>query len=217
MKLEPMAEFFDSRLMEYEAHQLQEIAHADEFYPYTAGLLPDVPGCAVLDLGCGTGLELGFYFQKNPAACVTGIDLAPGMLGVLKKKFPDKRLQLVNGSYFTVPFAEGSYDAAVSVESLHHFSLKQKIPLYRKLHKALKPGGYFILTDYFAQDDRQERENFEQLAQLEKGLGPCGEGGYHFDTPLTREHEIQALLAGGFSQVERMKAWGQTQVFKAFW
>ncbi len=217
MKLEPMAEFFDSRLAEYEAHQLQEIAHATEFYPYTAGLLPDTPGCTVLDLGCGTGLELEFYFRKNPAACVTGIDLAPGMLGVLKKKFPDKQLQLVNGSYFLVPFAQSSYDAAVSVESLHHFSLEQKIPLYRKLHKALKPGGYFILTDYFAQSEQQEQENFAQLARLEKELGPCGDGGYHFDTPLTQAHEVQALLAGGFSQVELLKKWNQTLVLRAAW
>ena len=38
-----------------------------------------------------------------------------------------------------------SFDAAVSVESLHHFTKEEKIPLYDKLRKALKPGGYFIL------------------------------------------------------------------------
>ena len=29
----------------------------------------------VLDLGCGTGLEMDFYFRRNPAAKITGIDL----------------------------------------------------------------------------------------------------------------------------------------------
>ena len=87
----------------------------------------------VLDLGCGTGLELEYYFPRNPAARVTGIDLAPGMLGRLREKFPDKALRLINGSYFDVPLEAERYDAVVSVESLHHFTAGEKLPLYQKL------------------------------------------------------------------------------------
>ena len=56
--LEKMGEFFDSRLDGYEEHQLTAIESAQEFYPFTASLLPMEPGARVLDLGCGTGLEL---------------------------------------------------------------------------------------------------------------------------------------------------------------
>ena len=45
------------------------------------------PGAKVLDLGCGTGLELEYYFRLNSTAMVTGIDLAAGMLQKLKEKF----------------------------------------------------------------------------------------------------------------------------------
>ena len=92
--LEKMGEFFDSRLGGYEEHQLNCIDSAREFYPFTAGCLPRESGTRLLDLGCGTGLELGYYFELVPSAEVTGIDLAPGMLKALKSKFPGRRITL---------------------------------------------------------------------------------------------------------------------------
>lgn len=88
--------------------------------------LPKESEVHILDLGCGTGLELEQYFKINPTAKVTGIDLAPGMLGALKEKFPDKDLELILGSYFDVPFGNKLFDAALSVESLHHFTKEDR-------------------------------------------------------------------------------------------
>ena len=62
-KLEEMGSFFDSRLEEYDRHQLTEIEGAGEFYRFTAECLPAHPGARILDLGCGTGLELEEYFR----------------------------------------------------------------------------------------------------------------------------------------------------------
>ena len=213
--LEKMGDFFDARLEGYEDHQLTAIASAGEFYPFTAQCLPREPGAEVLDLGCGTGLELDFYFPLNPAARVTGIDLAEGMLSALAKKFPDKALRLIRGSYFDVPFEQGRYDAAVSVESLHHFTRDEKIPLYRKVYEALKEGGWFILTDYFAASDEEEalcREELHRLMAEERAeTGAL----YHYDTPLTVAHESEALHAAGFDRVEVLGRWGPTCTLRA--
>ena len=73
--------------------------------------------------------------------------MTKAMLDALKAKFPYKDLTLICDSYFDVPFEEAKYDAAVSVESLHHFTKEEKIPLYAKLNKALKPGGLLPLCD----------------------------------------------------------------------
>ena len=212
--LEKMGAFFDARLDEYDAHQLNCIDSAKEFYPFTAACLPKGPA-RILDLGCGTGLELEYYFQIAPAAVVTGIDLAPGMLDALKKKFPDKALTVIRGSYFDVPFGENAFDAAVSVESLHHYTKEEKIPLYTKLHYALKPGGYFILTDYFSLSDEEERQHRDALLRLKAAQGIAEDALCHYDTPLTAAHEVEALQAAGFASVEVLHCWGATHTLKA--
>ena len=212
--LEKMDAFFEARLSGYDEHMLRDIEGAGEFYPFTAGCLPETPCSQVLDLGCGTGLELEFYFQANPEAFVTGIDLSEGMLAALKAKFPDKNLTLIRGSYFNLPLGESCFDAAVSVESLHHFTREEKTNLYRTLHTALADGGYFILTDYFAHEDAFEDYCRTELLRLKAEQGIADTDFYHYDTPLTLEHETEALLTAGFSQVTVLRNWGATYTLK---
>lgn len=213
--LEKMNEFFNKRLDGYDEHMMTNIESSDVFYPFTADCLPKTDGAKVLDLGCGTGLELEHYFILNPSAKITGIDLTESMLNALKNKFPEKDLTLICGSYFDVPFDENAFDAAVSVESLHHFTKEEKIPLYTKLCKSLKDGGYFILTDYFALTDEDEQAFRKELLRLKKEQGIDDNEVYHYDTPLTVEHETEALLQAGFSSVEVLNNWGATFTIKA--
>lgn len=213
--LEKMAEFFENRLNGYDEHMMTGIEAADEFYPFTASLLPTAKGSRVLDLGCGTGLELEKYFPLCPSARVTGIDLAEAMLNALKKKFTDKDITLIVGSYFDVPLGENVFDAAVSVESLHHFTKDEKIPLYKKLHTALRANGYLILTDYFAATDDEEQTHRNNLNALKAEQGIRDDEFYHYDTPLTVQHETEALLEAGFASVQVLKSWGTTYTIKA--
>lgn len=213
--LEKMTAFFEKRLDGYDEHMLTEIESATEFYPFTASLLPREPDAHVLDLGCGTGLELEFYFRLNPQAKVTGIDLSAGMLEALRRKFPQRDIALVCGSYFDVPLEKNAFDAAVSVESLHHFTQAEKQPLYAKLYRALKPGGCFVLTDYFATSDEDEAHWRGELIRLKREQGIANDAFYHYDTPLTVAHETEALLAAGFAAVEQLGHWENTHTLWA--
>lgn len=213
--LEEMASFFENRLMGYDEHMMTTIEGAAEFYKFTAVQLPSIEHCAILDLGCGTGLELEEYLALNPSASIMGIDLSSGMLTALKNKFPDKTLDLICGSYFDIPFGSNRFDAAVSVESLHHFAAEQKLLLYKKLFNSLKADGYFVLTDYFAESEALEREYFENLRQLKSEQGITDSGFYHYDTPLTIDHEREVLKSAGFSRCEILKNWGATYTIKA--
>ena len=208
MKLERMDDFFAARVDGYDEHMRTTIEGASDFYAYTASLLPAEEKARVLDLGCGTGLELEEYFRLNPGAEVTGIDLSEAMLKELKKKLPDQKIHLILGSYFDVPFGEKIYDAAVSVESLHHFPAEQKESLYGKLHTALKENGFFVLTDYFAESDELEKEYFQNLKRLKEEQGLSPDEFFHYDTPLTVDHEIRVLNQAGFSDVRILEKWG---------
>ena len=213
--LEKMSDFFEARLDGYDEHMMTNIEYASEFYPFTAKQLPTAENCHILDLGCGTGLELQEYYPLNPSAKVTGVDLSQGMLSALKKKFADKDITLICGSYFDVPFGMSLFDSAVSVESLHHFTKAEKVPLYTKLRRALKDGGYFVLTDYFSLTDEEEQMHRQNLSELKAEQGISDDEFYHYDTPLTVKHETEALLEAGFSSVEVLKNWGATYTIKA--
>ena len=210
-----MDAFFEKRLDGYDEHMRTNVDDEGEFYAFTAAQLPKAVGAKILDLGCGTGLELEEYFPLNPTAEITGIELCRPMLEALEKKFPGKKLRLICASYFDEPFGSACFDGAVSVESLHHFTKAQKIPLYKKLQESLKAGASFILTDYFA--DIQEREDYFQreLIRLKKEQGIEDDAFYHYDTPLTVENETDALLQAGFGSVEVLNRWENTYTLKA--
>lgn len=210
MKLEKMDAFFAARLNGYDEHMMAEIEGAKEFYPYTAALLPLEHDVNVLDLGCGTGLELEYYFALNGEASVVGIDLSVDMLSALKQKFSDRKIKLICGSYFDVPFEVNCFAAAVSVESLHHFTAAQKLKLYKKLKTALTDNGYFVLTDYFAESEEAEQFYFSELKRLKSEQGLESNVFYHYDTPLTVEHEIEILKKAGFLDVRIMRNWKAT-------
>lgn len=214
--LEKMDVFFENRLSGYDEHMMLTVDGANEFYRHTASLLPRAEGAEILDLGFGTGLELEYYFAMNPDARVTGIDMSRGMLDALRAKFPDRSIDLICDSYFDVDMGRGKYDAVVSVESLHHFTGERKLPLYRSALNTLKPGGIFVLTDYFAGSDAEERAFFDELARLQAEQGLNSECGYyHYDTPLTVEHEMAVIRTAGFSDVAISMQWGATRTLIA--
>ena len=213
--LERMAEFFAARLKGYDEHMRRNIEGAAEFYPFTASLLPKEAGTQLLDLGCGTGLELEEYYRQGGEGHVTGVDLSPEMLAALASKFPGRDLTLIRDSYLELPLGERRFDAAVSVESLHHFPPGEKLALYKRLRRALKETGGFVLTDYFAASDEEEAGFFAELAGLRRAQG-IGEGTLcHFDTPLTIPHEAELLRSADFAAVQVLKSWGATSTLLA--
>lgn len=208
---EEMAAFFEKRLDIYEEHQLNEIIGARDFYCKTAELLPASAGAEILDLGCGTGLELCFYYAINSSARVTCVDLSEKMLCVLREKFRKFAPQIVCASYFDIDFGKEKFDAAVSVESLHHFTFEEKVPLYQKVCASLRAGGRFVLTDYLEDTEDESRAAFARKAQLLAGK----EGLFHIDTPLTVARECEALRQAGFSDVRECGRWNKTSILLA--
>ena len=183
---------------------------------YLTGLLAEygvAKGSLLCELGCGTGTMTRKLAEAGYD--MIGIDLSEEMLDTLWQHYAHRNPKLICGSYFDLPLGENVYDAAVSVESLHHFTKEEKIPLYAKLYRSLKPGGFFILTDYFAPSEAEEKLYRQILVDLKREQGLSDEEFYHYDTPLTVQHEREALLAAGFDRVEVLNQWGATHTVKA--
>lgn len=195
--LEGMDDFFAKRIDGYEAH----MAVWESAYQSFAGLLP--MDCQnILDLGCGTGLELDEIWKRNVNVAVTGVDLCQSMLDKLQEKHGGRALTTVCADYFQYDMGENKWDAVISFESLHHFFPEKKKELYQKIHRALKENCLFLLGDYLACCEEEE-ELLQQvyLEKRERSQIPK-EQFVHFDIPLTLEHEKELLQEAGFVCVE---------------
>lgn len=201
-QLESMSSFFDKRVGEYEEHMLGNVSGCREGYGKMAELLPASTG-KLLDLGCGTGLELDEIFKRLPEVEVTGIDLSEGMLAKLKEKHGTKNLTLIQESYLNYDFGAACYDAAVSFETLHHLSHEEKIGLYTNLCRALKENGIYIEGDYMAPTQEYEDFYYKENKRLRAEMG-ITEGFYHYDTPCTVENQIAMLKRAGFKTVSEV-------------
>lgn len=197
MELETMEDFFTKRIGGYDAHMLEEVPGCREGYQKVAASLPQRTE-HLLDLGCGTGLELEEIFRRFPDAKVTCVDLTPSMLKRLADKYPDKNIALVHADYFDFDFGAGAYDAVVAVQTMHHFTHTQKCTLYQKILRALKQRGLYLECDYIAETQEEEDGNFAELARLRAENGLPEHTFFHFDTPCTLANQIRLLKEAGF-------------------
>lgn len=214
---EHMADFFDARSHGYDEHMRRSVSEFDAFYQSIARLVsPTEQPVNILDIGCGTGLDLDAIFKRAPRARVIAIDLSRGMLSELRTRFAHRldQITLVRGSYMDIPLGEALYEYAVAVMTLHHLLPKPKRQLYTRINRALKPGGIFIYGDWVVslEEERRYRLRYEEMMPATQG---CEDRCYHIDIPLAAEFEKELLLEAGFSSVKEAWRSAGTVVFAA--
>jgi tRNA (cmo5U34)-methyltransferase len=198
--VEEMESFFDARAHGYEEHMREVLRSFDAFYRAIASpIRPTGDDLAVLDLGCGTGLELTAIWERAPRARITGIDLSARMLDVLRRKHVAHlpQLTLLKGSYLELPFGEGVFDHVVSGMTMHHFPPDVTLGLYARIRRCLRPGGSYIEGDYVVTAD----EEAARLAAYEKTCRKEGVGSEslrHVDVPAFLATEEGLLRKAGF-------------------
>jgi SAM-dependent methyltransferase len=198
---EKMSDFFAARVDIYDEHMLAAVKGCKEGYQKFAELVP-INTTKILDLGCGTGLELDEIFMRMPNVSVIGIDLTQAMLDKLKQKHHDKDIKLICGNYFDIDLGEGAFETAISFQAMHHFPRDEKVGLYTRIHKALRANGVYIECDYMVTEQSLEDERHIKNAEFRREMNvPQGEI-YHFDMPCTVDNQIAMLMRAGFSSAE---------------
>ncbi|MEN6407104.1 MAG: class I SAM-dependent methyltransferase [Thermoguttaceae bacterium] len=122
-------------------------------------------GSRILEIGTGTG-----HFALAAAQAgyrVRALDISPAML-----QFAQQRAQAAGvtdvefckAGFLTFASDPAEFDAAVSVAVLHHLPDVWKAVALCKIHRALKPGGRFVLRDVvFSSKDRDPRRQFDAV------------------------------------------------------
>ena len=209
--MEKMNEFFTARADGYDEHMLSNVKGCKEAYKKMAELVPKTT-TTLLDLGCGTGLELDEIFKLLPRVSVTGIDLTQAMLNKLKQKHPDKTLKLICNSYFDVDLGISSYDCVISFQTMHHFNHKTKIAIYKKIRNALKDNGMYIECDYMVTKQEDEDNYYAENSRIRKELNISPKEFYHYDTPCTIDNQILMFKKAEFTKVEKVFCLGNTTI-----
>ena len=198
--LETMSDFFTTRTEMYDEHMLSEVEGCKEGYVKMAFHVPK-DSETLLDLGCGTGLELEAIYSLLPRLKVTGIDLTKAMLDKLRDKFPHKDMTLICGDYFKTDFGKEIFDCAVSFQTMHHFTKDKKLGLYKRLWDSLKDGGVYIECDYMVLTQAEEDHWFSENERLRREQGIVGDEFYHYDTPCSVDNQIALLRDAGFGDI----------------
>ena len=202
--IERMGEFFNKRADGYEEHMKETVEEFEKYYKAISHPIRKTEDkINILDLGCGTGLELEGIFSKVPNAQITGIDMSEEMIKKLKEKYENKldNIKIIMDSYLTLPFENKNYDYVVACMTMHHFLKEEKIELYKKIREALKEGGKYIEGDYMVSKENEieylERyhEQINSLTEEERGL-------YHIDIPFAIETQKEILTEAGFKNIE---------------
>ncbi len=121
--------------------------------PFSLG--PVNKGEAVLDIGCGAGVDtLAAAIMVGPEGRVSGIDLIPEMLNRARanlEKTSFKNVTFQEGSAEELPFLDGTFDAAISNGVFN--LIPDKAKALREVFRVLKISGRFLLADQILMGD----------------------------------------------------------------
>jgi SAM-dependent methyltransferase len=122
----------------------------DGFFGQVAGKVAGfAPGGRVLEVGSGPGRLAVRIAELDPDVRIAGVDLAPEMVeraeALAARSGVADRVAFRVGDVASLPFAEASFDAAVSTFSLHHWP--EPARGLAEVYRVLRPGGVAVIYD----------------------------------------------------------------------
>ena len=141
---------------------------------------------ALLDIGTGTGRMAELFAPR--AAQLTGIDKSPEMLRLARARLhqlPAGQIDLVQGDFTALPFAEGSFDTVLLHQVLHYAQAPEVV--LAEAARVARAGARIAVVD-FAAHDREELRSQHAHARLgfsdEQMLALLSSAGFAPDEPI---------------------------------
>lgn len=102
---------------------------------------------SVVEVGCGRGAGAEFLLHKFSPQHYTGVDFSYRAIDFCINHYQQyKNASFVCADAHKLPFADGSADVVLNVESSHLY--KSSCHFFAEVHRILKPDGKFLFTDY---------------------------------------------------------------------
>ncbi|MGH2593596.1 MAG: arsenite methyltransferase [Anaerolineae bacterium] len=151
------------------------------------------PGHTVLDLGSGAGVDVFLAARAvGPTGHVIGVDMTPEMIArawnnVVTGDYRNVEFRL--GDIEALPVADDSVDVVISNCVINLAPDKRRV--YAEIHRTLKPGGRFSISDVVSYGDVPEeiRQDIEQWTGCIAGA-------------MDRDAYLQIIREAGFADVK---------------
>jgi arsenite methyltransferase len=153
-------------------------------------------GHTVLDLGSGAGNDV-FVARSivGPSGKVIGVDMTPAMIDQAnknKEKLKYENVEFILGDIEDLPVSDKTIDTVISNCVLNLVS--DKLKTYRGIHRALKPGGHFSISDVVVSGPLTEK--MKGVVELYAG---CISGA------MVKEQYLDVIRTADFKNIEVKK------------
>jgi phosphatidylethanolamine/phosphatidyl-N-methylethanolamine N-methyltransferase len=164
------------------------------------------PGTRVLEVGVGTGINLGMYPRT---ATITGIDLSSRMLDKAKKRITEKGLEncdVMEMDATKMTFADNSYDVVYAPYVIS--VVPDPVAVAKEMYRVCRPGGRVVILNHF--------KSFNPLmSKIETAISPMTVHiGFTADLDLPRFLEQAELRPKSIEKVNVPKIWTLITVVK---
>ena len=164
------------------------------------------PGTRVLEVGVGTGINLGMYPRT---AKITGIDLSSRMLEKANKRIAEKGLSncdVLEMDATKMTFADNSYDVVYAPYVIS--VVPDPVAVAKEMYRVCRPGGRVVILNHF--------KSFNPImSKIETAISPMTVHiGFTADLDLPKFLEQADLRPKSIEKVNVPKIWTLITVVK---
>ncbi|MEQ8370589.1 MAG: class I SAM-dependent methyltransferase [Alphaproteobacteria bacterium] len=140
------------------------------------------PGDRVLDIGCAKGFLVRDLMAECPGLTATGLDISHY---ALTHAHPDVAGRLLRSTAHRLPFADGAFDAAICINTVHNLDQDLCLAALREIERVAPERGFVQVDAYRTESERQHFEDWMLTARTygrpEDWLSLFAQAGYRGD------------------------------------
>lgn len=137
--------------------------------------LPFPEGSHILEIGCGNGKTA--VFLRGQGYKVTAMDFSQSAIDMCQSSM-DKDIEFVCGDALCMPFADGSFDGAVSYHVIEHLTADEMKTAVSEIKRVLKKGSHLLIKVFSKGDMRSNKGERIDDSTVVRGNGIL----YHYFT-----------------------------------
>lgn len=122
-----------------------ENRYSIQLYHHVASAI-DLAGRDALEIGSGRGGGADYIKRYLNPKTMIGVDFAKDAVDFCNRNYAVDGLAFKVGNAEALPFADGSFDAVINVESSHCYPSMEKF--LGEVKRVLRDGGHFLFADF---------------------------------------------------------------------